>query len=120
MRTQGTAKGTAPGRLRRAAALLACTLGLGGAALGLVRCFSPDLPACAYICNTAEPRCPDEYECRADSYCHLRGSTEACSYSMDLAPAVDMLVAPDQSVPPDLATPADLSMPPDLTGSDLL
>lgn len=119
MRTQGTAK-SAPAGWRRAAALLACTLGLVGAALGLVRCFNPDLPACAYICNTAEPRCPDEYECRADGYCHLRGSTEACSYSMDLAPAVDMLVAPDQSVPPDLTTPADLSMPPDLTGSDLL
>ena len=55
-----------------------------GAALALTRCFSPELPTCAYICNTAEPRCPDEYECRADCYCHLKGSTEACGFPQDM------------------------------------
>ncbi len=63
-----------------------CALGLSAMAVGLSRCFSPELPACAYRCNTAEPSCPDEYECRADRYCHLRGSTESCPYTMDLLP----------------------------------
>lgn len=65
-------------------------LGLGAAlALSLAslsRCFSPTLPACSFICNKEEPKCPDEYECRSDNYCHLKGSTEMCPYSMDLLP----------------------------------
>lgn len=58
--------------------------------LFLPRCFNPALPACSYICNhntLGAPLCPDEYECRADGYCHLRGSSEACPYTMDLRPA---------------------------------
>ena len=93
-------------------------VGLGAAALVLLaRCFQPDLPACAYRCNTAEPRCPDEYECRSDGYCHLKGSTEACRYSMDLLPAADMSLPPDQSLPADLAGTADLL--PDQSRPDL-
>jgi len=96
-------------RKSRRAGRLTLGLGLGGALLGgalaLTRCFVPDLPACSYICakEGTEPRCPDEYECRMDGYCHLRGSTEACPYSMDLGP--------DAAQPrPDLATAAaDLS-----------
>jgi len=89
--------------------------GLGSLLVGglvlLSRCFSPTLPACSYICNSTEPRCPDEYECRSDSYCHLRGSTESCPYSMDLGPAaprpdmaatVDMAAAPPDQDAPDL------------------
>lgn len=89
------------------------TLGLGlfgaliGGALGLSRCFVPDLPACAYICapEGTEPRCPGEYECRTDGYCHLKGSTEACPYSMDLGPDAAQ-ARPDLSTTADL-TPAD-------------
>jgi hypothetical protein len=68
----------------------------------LSRCFSPTLPACSFICNKDEPRCPDDYECRGDNYCHLRGSSEACPYSMDLAPPQ-----------------YDLSPPPDMSAVDL-
>ena len=60
---------------------------LAGAALGLTQCFQPDLPACSYRCNATEPRCPDEYECRSDGYCHLQGNTEACPYQMNLNPS---------------------------------
>lgn len=86
-----------------------------GAALSLARCFSPELPTCAYICNKTEPRCPDEYECRADCYCHLKGSTEACGFPQDMgcdaatprpdfaAPAQDLATAPDQAAAVDLA-----------------
>ncbi|MFO0575287.1 MAG: hypothetical protein U1A78_14950 [Polyangia bacterium] len=84
-------------------------LGLGAAVIGLLaRCFQPDLPTCAYRCNTTEPRCPDDYECRTDGYCHLKGTTEACMYSMDLLPAPDLSLPPDQSPPPDLTGAADL------------
>ena len=63
----------------------------GVLAVGLLgRCFSPDLPACSFRCGPADPMCPDEYECRADGYCHLLGSTAACPFSMDLAPAPDL------------------------------
>lgn len=83
-----------------------------GVALSLARCFSPELPTCAYICGKSEPRCPDEYECRSDCYCHLKGSTEACSF--DMASGCDAATPP-----PDLAGPAkDLATPPDLAGSD--
>ncbi len=83
--------------------------GLVGGGLGLTRCFVPDLPACAYICAPAgvEPRCPGEYECRMDGYCHLKGSTEACPYSMDLGPDA-------AQARPDLS----MSTTPDLTPDD--
>lgn len=84
--------------------VLAGGLGVAAALVSLARCFQPDLPVCSYRCNTAEPKCPDEYECRADQYCHRKGTTEACPYSMDL------------SMPPDLAVTRDQSMPPDLSG----
>lgn len=83
---------------------LAGGLGVFLALLSLVRCFQPDLPVCSYRCNTDEPKCPDEYECRADRYCHKKGTTESCPFSMDLAP------------PPDISMPRDQSMPPDLSG----
>jgi hypothetical protein len=76
--------------------------------VSLSRCFSPTLPACSFICNKDEPRCPEEYECRSDNYCHLKGSSEACPYSMDLSPLPpDMLMIPDLAPPPDMA-PADM------------
>ena len=66
----------------------------------LSRCFSPDLPDCSYICGTDDPSCPPEYECRNDGYCHLKGSTAACPYTMDLAPPADLLTL-DASPPAD-------------------
>jgi len=66
---------------------------LGALALLGARCFNPTLPDCSYRCRAAEdgaPRCPEEYECRADLYCHLKGSTAACPYTMDLMPAADL------------------------------
>ncbi len=84
-----------------------------GVALSLTRCFSPELPTCAYVCNASEPRCPDEYECRSDCYCHLKGSTASCGFPQDMdgcgvatpdlaGAARDFATTPDQSVAPDL------------------
>lgn len=91
-------------------------LGFGSLLLGglvlLSRCFSPDLPACSFVCGTEEPRCPTQYECRSDGYCHLSGSTEACPYTMDLSPAP---ARPDLSSSGDMATPPDMTVPPDMT-----
>jgi hypothetical protein len=73
--------------------------------LGLVMlggCFKPERPTCSYICSESEPRCPDEYECREDNYCHLKGSTAACGFG-------DASAAVDQSVPRDMAQPRDLA-----------
>lgn len=76
-------------------------------ALSLARCFTPELPACSYRCNMTEPRCPDEYECRTDGYCHLKGNNAECPYMQDLEPPP----VRDLSSPPrDLAQPQDQSM----------
>ena len=85
-----------------------------GAALLLSRCFSPELPTCAYICNKTEPRCPEQYECRDDCYCHLKGSVEACDFPQDMN-GCDLA-----SRPPDLAAPRpDMAMSAgDLAGTD--
>ena len=81
-------------------------LALSGAlVMTLGQCFSPDLPVCSYQCASDEPACPDDYECRTDGYCHLKGSTEACPYSMDLGPDAAQ-ARPDLSTTADL-TPAD-------------
>lgn len=77
----------------------------GAALLFLARCFQPDLPVCSYRCNPTEPRCPDEYECRTDGYCHLKGSAQECPYGMDLSPAPDLGQPRDQSLPPDQTLP---------------
>lgn len=82
------------------------SVALGGSLLGVLvfaRCFSPSLPTCSYRCDTPERACPPEYECRSDAICHLKGSTEACSFVSDLG-----------NPPPDQATPRDLSSSPDL------
>jgi hypothetical protein len=85
-------------------------LTLGGGAVSLSHCFSPELPACAYRCNATEPRCPDEYECRDDGYCHLKGSTESCPYTQDLVPppVIDLSgFSIDLSKPVDMSSPGD-------------
>mgnify|MGYP000502906058 FL=1 len=90
---------------RAAMRVLSIVLSAGAlvGALLSTHCFSPALPACSYRCNTTEPRCPDEYECRVDGYCHLKGNSESCPFFMDLSPQ-----------PADLSTPGDMSATPDL------
>lgn len=87
--------------LRRSARTsLPLLVGCLGVLCGIAHCFSPSLPTCSYRCGPADSPCPAEYECRVDGYCHLRGSTEACSYRMDLA-------VPDLVSTPDLAASKD-------------
>jgi hypothetical protein len=77
-------------------------LALVGVALSLTTsgCFNVDKPSCSYVCADVEPRCPDSYECRADGYCHLTGTTDVCLFS-DAAMPADMSVA--------VSTPADMT-----------
>ena len=64
-------------------------LSLVVAVLAFAGCFSPDKPTCSYACADVEPKCPDDYECRTDGYCHLKGSTTACFFS-DAAVPLDL------------------------------
>jgi len=63
-------------------------------------CFSPDKPVCSYSCASTQPACPDDYECRADGYCHLVGTEDqSCGFTAppDMAmtlPSTDMSGAP--------------------------
>ncbi len=77
-------------RLFAAAALVLATAGFSG-------CFNVDKPTCSYACSDTDPKCPEDYECRADGYCHLTGTTAECAFS-DAAVPLDM----------SMATPADL------------
>lgn len=53
---------------------------VGVAAWGLLgSCFAPTYSDCAFRCGTQAPLCPDEYECRADGYCHLHTSAVSCA-----------------------------------------
>ncbi len=63
----------------------------------LSHCFSPDLPACAFLCGPPEmtPRCPEDYECREDGVCHHLGSDEMCPFTVDLLEVPDLLSSPD-------------------------
>ena len=78
------------------------------AALAVAGCFSPDKPTCSYACADVEPRCPEDYECRSDGYCHLVGSTTMCLFS-DAAMPQDMSV----TMPPDMTQPPDMAEQPD-------
>lgn len=110
-------------RLLALAAVLTCAAG----------CFSPDNPMCAFTCGDSVGNgrhCPDDYECRADGYCHLLGSTGTCPFStLDISATVqdlsgatggDMSTNPaDMSgVPADMSgKPADMASMPDMTAS---
>ena len=79
------------------------------AVLLFARCFNPSLPTCSYRCDTKDRACPPEYECRSDSICHLKDSTEACSFTFDLsAPTIDLSSPADQSSASDMPS-GDLS-----------
>jgi hypothetical protein len=71
-----------------AAFALAATLGVSG-------CFNVDKPTCSYVCSDTTPKCPDDYECRTDGYCHLTGTTAACTFADAAVPLVDMSMGPD-------------------------
>ena len=73
---------------------------LAFAAASFSGCFNVDKPTCSFVCSDTTPKCPDDYECRTDGYCHLVGTTDACLFS-------------------DAAMPLDMSMPLDLTPSDM-
>lgn len=66
--------------IRGAAALLFLIL----CALFYGQCFAPSYADCAFRCGPTAPVCPDEYECRADGYCHLRDTDAVCASAPDL------------------------------------
>lgn len=72
-------------------------------ALAAAGCFNPQKPTCSYVCAESSPKCPDDYECRVDGYCHLIRSTDACLYS-DAAVPIDMSVAVDMSRAGDMSS----------------
>jgi hypothetical protein len=74
--------------------LVTLVLGFG---FGFGGCFDPDKPSCSYVCAGSAPFCPADYECRADNYCHLVGTTDSCNFS-------DAAVAPQDLS----ATPSDM------------
>lgn len=57
-------------------------LSLGAAVLALTQCFSPTLPVCSYQCAPEAPLCPDDYECRGDGLCHLKGNQDVCPFDL--------------------------------------
>ncbi len=85
---------------RRLIALAALALAAG--------CFNPDKPTCSYVCADVDPKCPDDYECRADGYCHLIGTTDSCLFS-DAAMPLDLSVTVPSDMMPDLASSLDLT-----------
>jgi hypothetical protein len=77
----------------------AARLALIAAVLVLAGCFSPDQPLCAYSCGDTDPKCPDNYVCLSDGYCHLHGDPTACPYSDAAMGDLAMTLPPDMSVP---------------------
>ncbi len=68
---------------------------------GFTGCFNPDKPSCSFVCSGTAPACPDDYECRADNYCHLIGNSDTCGFSDAAAAPLDLS-----------ATSADMVAPP--------
>jgi hypothetical protein len=80
---------------------LVASAALALASLALSGCFNVDEPVCSYACAEVEPKCPEDYECRSDGYCHKKGTTGACSFSvLDMsAAAVNDLASSDLAPP---------------------
>ncbi|HEX4459641.1 MAG TPA: hypothetical protein VIA18_16795 [Polyangia bacterium] len=68
------------------------TLLLGS--FGFAGCFNPDRPSCSFVCSGSAPACPDQYECRADNYCHLIGNTDVCGFSDAATEPLDLSATP--------------------------
>lgn len=81
-------------------ALLTTALVLSAVALW-IGCFAPTYADCAFRCASTEPKCPAEYQCMSDGYCHLPDSTTLCAI-----PKIPDLAG---TVLPDLSTPDDAS-----------
>ncbi|MFO0657862.1 MAG: hypothetical protein U0787_22700 [Polyangia bacterium] len=86
---------------------------IGSFATGMVvsGCFTPVYSDCAFRCASEDPKCPAEYECRSDGYCHLPDGTAICAIprAIDLSSvsAVDLSSAVDLADPGDAATTPD-------------
>jgi hypothetical protein len=85
--------------MRRLVSIFALAL---AATTGFSGCFNVDKPTCSYVCSDTSPKCPDSYECRSDGYCHLVGTTAACTFA-DAAVQVPV----DMSMPHDLVSTTD-------------
>ena len=81
--------------MRRLVSIVALAL---AAASGSSGCFNVDKPTCSYACSDTMPKCPDDYTCSSDGYCHLDGTTAACAFS-------DAAVQLDLSLPDLVSTP---------------
>lgn len=70
--------------------VLSALLLIGGGVLW-AHCFAPTYSDCAFRCAESAPRCPAEYECRSDGYCHLPTSTNSCVFGVDIGvPTFDL------------------------------
>lgn len=80
-------------------------LAIAALALATAGCFNPDKPVCSYACSDTSPKCPDDYECRSDGYCHRVGTpaNASCGFS-DAAMPGDMSAAVGGDM-----SPADLA-----------
>lgn len=81
--------------MRRTFPSLVALFGLITAGLFCASCYAPTYGDCAFRCGSANPVCPDEYECRTDGYCHLHDSAIVCSFASDMstAPTQDLSTA---------------------------
>jgi hypothetical protein len=81
--------------------------------LAFAGCFNPDEPDCAFVCGP-QGKCPENYTCQPDNYCHKVGTTGPCVGFTDASvPDIGM---PDLSMP-DMSLMDDAG-PPDLFGAD--
>jgi hypothetical protein len=79
--------------MKRVLALVVLVLASAG-------CFSPTEPICSFACADTDPKCPLDYVCLADGYCHLHGNPQTCGFS-------------DAAVPNDMAMSLPTDMPRD-------
>lgn len=84
------------------AALLGAVVALG---VDLSGCFTPTYADCAFRCGSEDPKCPAEYECRSDGYCHLPDSTAICA--IPKLPDLSLSSSPDLADPVDADTSTD-------------
>ncbi len=96
----------------RRALLVALALVAGG-------CFSYQTPMCSFACADTDPKCPPDYQCLSDGYCHLHGMAGSCGYSDAAMQPGDISVSmPADLSMPDLATVGPDSASFDLAGTD--